>query len=106
MTTALVLQDPEIAALLWLNEARAELGLYALNRLPCGERHSAGSCPLANGLVEYDKMRLWIPHAPIVCNTHASVSGLDIHRWTLPLAVTRFIGAFDGGAYPHLEVPR
>lgn len=104
MTTALVLQDPEVAALLWLNEAREELGLVPIDRLPRGIRHTASRCPLARGLTVCSDQRFWYPIHPIVSNTRASVNCLDFHAWDLPTPVQRFIFRFDNGDYPYLEV--
>lgn len=89
-----------------LNFAR-ERG-YVGENLPCGLRHDADHCPLAEALTQaapgaQEGIRRWIVSAShyLPPTGHPEREGNDIHP--LPPEVGQFVELFDRGRYPELE---
>lgn len=107
----LVLGSPDVAALAWVNDCRAELGLPPLTCLPRGLRLKGESCPLANAL-RFKRLMGGVSVQPIprrVTPTMTDSNGIwvaesgsfcEVHRWTLPDRVVEFVQGFDAGEFP------
>lgn len=89
-------------ALRAVNRIRAEYGAEPLTKLPRGRKCRAQLCPIARALPA-DKLPA-DTFPPYVYVSGSSIVLGNATRHT-PVAIRRFVAAFDFGDFPELELP-
>jgi hypothetical protein len=97
-----------------VNDARRELDMKAMQRLPAGTLQHASACPLARSLGRWATVledRVLVPERAVgpllrAWRTRAVFDeNFDSPAVTLPSTLRKFVESFDRGDIPELTVP-
>ena len=86
--------------LAWVNKQRLERGHKALDKLRKGERRRSTCCVIAASLSELGGLVASSGY----CTTVLPEKGTERFTMTHPRIVTEFVGEFDAGLFPELDL--